>query len=114
MNQPIRLLFLVGGAGSEYLIQRIKVRLPRPLVGVLNSFQAQFGSKIAIIARPSDAGVATLNGTIYCGLSKKQLVSSIIATRSYMMNVCLLNFMAKSSPMYVDARSSCQQRAKTC
>ena len=38
MNQPIHVLFLVGGAGSEYLKQRIKVRLPWHLGGHAEQF----------------------------------------------------------------------------
>jgi len=74
MTESIDALFLVGGAGSVYLKQRI---------------ETQFGSKIATISRPADAGTATLRGAVQCGLLEKQLVSSVMAPRSYMINVKL-------------------------
>ncbi|KAF8735260.1 hypothetical protein AX14_002404 [Amanita brunnescens Koide BX004] len=75
VDQPIHALLLVGGfAGSEHLKQCV---------------QAQFESKIRIIARPADADTATLRGAAQYGLSKRQLVSSVIAPRSYVMKVKL-------------------------
>ncbi|KAF8622621.1 hypothetical protein AX15_006876 [Amanita polypyramis BW_CC] len=75
VDQPIHALLLVGGfAGSEYLKQCV---------------EAQFQSRIRIIARPPDADTATLRGAAQYGLSKRQLVSSVIAPRSYVMKVKL-------------------------
>ncbi|KAK2465542.1 hypothetical protein APHAL10511_002434 [Amanita phalloides] len=75
VDQPIHAILLVGGfAGSEYLKQCV---------------EAQFQSRIRIIARPPDADTATLRGAAQYGLSKRQLVSSVIAPRSYVMKVKL-------------------------
>ncbi|TKA51123.1 hypothetical protein B0A53_05941 [Rhodotorula sp. CCFEE 5036] len=67
-------LILVGGfASSSYLCSRI---------------QATFGSQIPIVARPTDADVATLQGAARYGLGLiggKGTVSSVISPRSYIM-----------------------------
>ena len=53
----------------------------------------RFASRIGIIVRPLDADIATLRGAAQYGMSKKQLMSSVIAPRSYMIKVCsFLNF----------------------
>ncbi|KAF8637103.1 hypothetical protein AX17_003007 [Amanita inopinata Kibby_2008] len=75
VDQPIHALLLVGGfAGSEYLKQCV---------------EAQFESRIRIITRPPDADTATLRGAAQYGLARRQLVSTIIAPRSYIMKVKL-------------------------
>ncbi|GAA5866072.1 hypothetical protein JCM3774_000016 [Rhodotorula dairenensis] len=67
-------LILVGGfASSSYLCTRI---------------QAAFGTQIPIVARPTDADVATLQGAARYGLGLiggKGTVSSVISPRSYIM-----------------------------
>ncbi|BGP57949.1 hypothetical protein JCM8202v2_005603 [Rhodotorula sphaerocarpa] len=67
-------LILVGGfASSAYLCSRI---------------QSAFGSLIPIVARPTDADVATLQGVARYGLGLiggKGTVSSVISPRSYCM-----------------------------
>jgi hypothetical protein len=50
--------------------------------------QEQFGSRIKVIARPSDADTATARGAAQYGLARRPLVSSVIAPRSYLMKVC--------------------------
>ncbi|PFH45742.1 hypothetical protein AMATHDRAFT_71166 [Amanita thiersii Skay4041] len=75
VDQPIHALLLVGGfAGSEYLKHCVEV---------------QFESRIRIITRPPDADTATLRGAAQYGLAKRQLVSTVIAPRSYIMKVKL-------------------------
>ncbi|KIM65535.1 hypothetical protein SCLCIDRAFT_1212271 [Scleroderma citrinum Foug A] len=75
MEQRIDALLLVGGfAGSEYLFGRVEER---------------FSSRIKVIGRPSDADTATLRGAALYGLSRKLVVSTVIAPRSYIMKVKL-------------------------
>jgi hypothetical protein len=75
LDQPIQALLLVGGfAGSEYLRQCV---------------ETQFEARVKLIARPPDADTATLRGAARYGLAKRQLVSSVIAPRSYVMKVKL-------------------------
>ncbi|KAG1839323.1 actin-like ATPase domain-containing protein [Suillus subalutaceus] len=75
VEQHIDALLLVGGfAGSEYLIRRV---------------EAQFSGRIKVIARPSDADTATVRGAALYGLSRKSIVSTVIAPRSYIMKVKL-------------------------
>ncbi|KAG2143858.1 actin-like ATPase domain-containing protein [Suillus cothurnatus] len=75
VEQRIDALLLVGGfAGSEYLIKRV---------------EAQFSGRIKVIARPSDADTATVRGAALYGLSRKSIVSTVIAPRSYIMKVKL-------------------------
>lgn len=49
--------------------------------------QDQLGSRIKVIARPSDADTATCRGAAQYGLARRPLVSSVIAPRSYIMKV---------------------------
>ncbi|KAG6334314.1 hypothetical protein ID866_4779 [Astraeus odoratus] len=75
IEQRIDALLLVGGfAGSEYLFKRVEER---------------FSSRIKVMARPSDADTATLRGAALYGLSRKLVVSTVIAPRSYIMKVKL-------------------------
>jgi len=75
VTQPIDALLMVGGfSGSEYLFKKVDER---------------FGSRIKVIARPSDADTATLRGAAQYGLARRPLVSSVIAPRSYIMKVKL-------------------------
>ncbi|KAF5361454.1 hypothetical protein D9758_006262 [Tetrapyrgos nigripes] len=74
-DQRIDALLLVGGfAGSAYLKQRVEER---------------FSSRIRGIRRPADADTATLRGAARYGLARRNLVSSVIAPRSYIMKVKL-------------------------
>ena len=52
------------------------------------SIKERFASRIGIIVRPPGPNTATLRGAGQYGLSKRQLVSSVIALRSYMIKVC--------------------------
>ncbi|KIJ47170.1 hypothetical protein M422DRAFT_164320 [Sphaerobolus stellatus SS14] len=71
VNQPLDALLLVGGfSGSEYLFKRV---------------DAQFGRRIKVIARPSDADTATARGAAQYGLARRPLVSTVIAPRAYIM-----------------------------
>jgi len=55
--------------------------------------QAQFSTRIRVIARPADADTATLRGAARYGLARTPLVSSVIAPRSYLMKVaCIFIF----------------------
>ena len=45
------------------------------------------GSRVKVIARPSDADTATARGAAQYGLARRPLVSSVVAPRSYMMKV---------------------------
>ncbi|KAF8488899.1 actin-like ATPase domain-containing protein [Gautieria morchelliformis] len=75
ISQPLDALLLVGGfAGCEYLFKRV---------------DAQFGQRIKVIARPSDADTATARGAAQYGLARRPLVSSVIAPRAYIMKVKL-------------------------
>ncbi|KAG8908847.1 hypothetical protein FRB99_003086 [Tulasnella sp. 403] len=75
VSAPIDALLLVGGfSESHYLFDRVK---------------AQFKSRIAVIARPSDADTATSRGAAQYGLARRPLVSSVIAGRAYLMKVKL-------------------------
>ncbi|KAI5120632.1 hypothetical protein M0805_009392 [Coniferiporia weirii] len=75
VDQRIDALLLVGGfSGSEYLFKRV---------------DSQFGSRIRVVARPSDADTATCRGAAQYGLARRPLVSSVIAPRSYIMKVKL-------------------------
>jgi hypothetical protein len=75
LDRPVDGLLLVGGfSQSDYLMSRI---------------QETFGSRIRVIARPSDADTATLRGAARYGLARRSLVSTIIAPRSYIMKVKL-------------------------
>ncbi|KAI0297007.1 hypothetical protein B0F90DRAFT_1742262 [Multifurca ochricompacta] len=66
-------LLLVGGfSGSGYLFKRV---------------EEQFGRRVKVIARPSDADTATARGAAQYGLARRPLVSSVVAPRSYMMKV---------------------------
>ena len=47
-----------------------------------------FGSRIRVIARPSDCDTATVRGAAQYGLARRSLVSSVIAPQSYMLKVC--------------------------
>jgi hypothetical protein len=51
--------------------------------------QERFGSRIKVIARPSDADTATLRGAAQYGLARRPLVSSVVAPRAYIMRVKL-------------------------
>lgn len=74
-EQTVDALMLVGGfSGSEYLFKRVDER---------------FGSRIKVIARPSDADTATLRGAAQYGLARRPLVSSVVAPRAYIMRVKL-------------------------
>jgi hypothetical protein len=53
----------------------------------LTPLQAQFGQRIKVIARPSDADTATARGAAQYGLARRPLVSSVIAPRAYIMKV---------------------------
>ncbi|KAF9508050.1 hypothetical protein BS47DRAFT_1373741 [Hydnum rufescens UP504] len=71
VDQRIDALLLVGGfSGSEYLFKRV---------------DETFGSRIKVIARPSDADTATCRGAAQYGLARRPLVSSVIAPKSYIM-----------------------------
>ncbi|KAH0833971.1 D-arabinono-1,4-lactone oxidase-domain-containing protein [Lanmaoa asiatica] len=73
IEQRIDALLLVGGfAGSEYLFRKDK-----------------FSGKMKVIARPSDADTATVRGAAQYGLSRKTIVSTVIAPRAYIMKVKL-------------------------
>lgn len=75
VDQRIDALLLVGGfAGSEYLFKKVEER---------------FSTRMRVIARPSDADTATLRGAALYGLSRKLVVSTVIAPRSYIMKVKL-------------------------
>jgi len=75
VDQRIDALLLVGGfSGSEYLFKRV---------------DETFGSRIKVIARPSDADTATCRGAAQYGLARPRLVSSIIAPKSYIIHVQL-------------------------
>ncbi|KAI0255423.1 actin-like ATPase domain-containing protein [Lactifluus subvellereus] len=75
VNQRIDALLLVGGfSGSGYLFKRV---------------EEQFGGRVRVIARPSDADTATARGAAQYGLARRPLVSSVVAPRSYMMKVKL-------------------------
>ncbi|KAI0052499.1 actin-like ATPase domain-containing protein [Auriscalpium vulgare] len=75
VDAPVDALLLVGGfSGSEYLFRRV---------------EEQFGARVKVIARPPDADTATPRGAAQYGLARRQLVSSIVAPRSYMMKVKL-------------------------
>ncbi|EIN05832.1 actin-like ATPase domain-containing protein [Punctularia strigosozonata HHB-11173 SS5] len=74
-EQRIDALLLVGGfSGSEYLFKRVN---------------EQFGGRIRVIARPVDADTATLRGAAKHGLGGRNVVSSTIVPRSYIMKVKL-------------------------
>lgn len=49
--------------------------------------QETFGSRISVIARPSDCDTATVRGAAQYGLARRPLVSSVIAPQSYMLKV---------------------------
>jgi len=75
VDQRIDALLLVGGfAGSEYLFKKV---------------QELMGSRIRVIARPSDADTATCRGAAQYGLARRPLVSSVISPRAYIMKVKL-------------------------
>ncbi|KDQ12012.1 hypothetical protein BOTBODRAFT_113646 [Botryobasidium botryosum FD-172 SS1] len=75
INQPIDALLLVGGfSGSEYLRERVN---------------EEFASSIPIIATPFDADTATCRGAAQYGLARRQLVSSVVAPKAYMIKVKL-------------------------
>lgn len=75
VDQRLDAMLLVGGfSGSEYFFGRVKER---------------FGSRIQVIARPSDCDTATVRGAAQYGLARRPLVSSVIAPQSYMMKVKL-------------------------
>jgi len=75
VNQRVDALLLVGGfSGSAYLFKKV---------------EEQFGSRVKVIARPSDADTATARGAAQYGLARRPLVSSVVAPRSYMMKVKL-------------------------
>lgn len=77
-NASIDALILVGGfSASEYLFTRVR---------------EQYGHRIAVIARPNDCDVATLQGASRYGLglsAGKVAVASVISPRSYIMRVRL-------------------------
>ncbi|KAG8802903.1 hypothetical protein FRC16_008409 [Serendipita sp. 398] len=56
---------------------------------ILAPMQERFGSRIKVIARPSDADTATLRGAAAYGLARRPLVSSIVVPRAYIMRVKL-------------------------
>lgn len=95
IDRPLDALLLVGGfSGSEYLFKRVDVR--RFLLFLSSSYpdsllllQDTFGSRIKVIARPSDADTATCRGAAQYGLARRPLVSSVIAPKSYIMRVKL-------------------------
>ncbi|GAA5889548.1 hypothetical protein JCM5296_005982 [Sporobolomyces johnsonii] len=73
-SKTVNAIILVGGfAASEYLFGRV---------------QKAFGDRIATIARPRDADVATLQGAARYGLgliAGKAAVSSVVCPKSYIM-----------------------------
>lgn len=103
-EQTVDALMLVGGfSGSEYLFKRVDER---------------FGSRIKVIARPSDADTATLRGAAQYGLARRPLVSSVVAPRAYIMRVKLpaeqIDFMMR--PAYIHNNQAgvpiCENRLK--
>ncbi|KAG8820632.1 hypothetical protein FRC17_010099 [Serendipita sp. 399] len=103
-EQVVDALMLVGGfSGSEYLFKRVDER---------------FGSRIKVIARPSDADTATLRGAAAYGLARRPLVSSIVVPRAYIMRVKLPaepeDFMKR--PAYIQTNQAgaaiCENRLK--
>lgn len=75
IDQRVDALLLVGGfSGSEYLFKQV---------------DDHFGSRVKIMARPSDADTATARGAAQYGLARRPLVSSVVAPRSYIMKVKL-------------------------
>jgi hypothetical protein len=96
IEQRVDALLLVGGfAGSEYLRQRVQVRLliDFPSLHLFKSLEhfsskEQFGTRVRVIARPPDADTATLRGAAQYGLARRPLVASVIAPRAYIMKVC--------------------------
>ncbi|EJD43571.1 hypothetical protein AURDEDRAFT_66345 [Auricularia subglabra TFB-10046 SS5] len=72
---PIDAIILVGGfSACQYLFRRV---------------QATFAGRVRIVARPTDADTATCRGAAEYGLSRRELVTSIVAPRSYTMKVKL-------------------------
>jgi hypothetical protein len=92
VDQRIDALLLVGGfAGCEYLFRNVQVKVYLVYLKTFidAAYQEQFGSRIKVIARPSDADTATARGAAQYGLARRPLVSSVIAPRSYLMKVKL-------------------------
>ncbi|KZV91854.1 hypothetical protein EXIGLDRAFT_693266 [Exidia glandulosa HHB12029] len=74
-DEPVDAIVLVGGfSACEYLLKRV---------------QAKFSPRVPIIARPTDADTATCRGAAEYGLSRRELVSSIVVPRAYVMKVKL-------------------------
>lgn len=62
---------------------------PSPHLTILTTPQAQFSQRVRTIARPTDADTATCRGAAEYGLSRRELVSSIVVPRAYVMKVKL-------------------------
>ncbi|KAH7103744.1 hypothetical protein BKA62DRAFT_615790 [Auriculariales sp. MPI-PUGE-AT-0066] len=72
---PVDAILLVGGfSACEYLYRRI---------------HQHFSQRVRLIARPTDADTATLRGAAEYGLSRRELVSSIVSSRAYIIKVKL-------------------------
>ena len=65
------------------------MHIPRALCICSLRFQAHFHSRVPMIVRPPDADTATLRGAAAYGLAKRNLVSTVISPRSYIMKVKL-------------------------
>jgi hypothetical protein len=92
--QKIDALLLVGGfSGSAYLFTKVDVSRAQLqftvacMADVDGWLQEQFRNRIGVIARPADADTATCRGAARYGLANRQLVSSVITPRAYMMGV---------------------------
>ncbi|KAF6747910.1 actin-like ATPase domain-containing protein [Ephemerocybe angulata] len=73
VGQTVHALLLVGHLGeSEYLKREVERR---------------FKDRIATIARPPEAGLGMVKGAAQFGLAKRSLVSSVIASQSYILKV---------------------------
>ena len=72
---PVEAILLVGGfSACEYLLRKIREK---------------FAPRVRTIARPTDADTATCRGACEYGLSRRELVSNVVAPRSYIMKVKL-------------------------
>lgn len=71
------------------------LRLASHVIPDLSVEQDHFGSRVKIMARPSDADTATARGAAQYGLARRPLVSSVVAPRSYIMKV------GKDAPLWI-------------
>ncbi|KAF6759108.1 hypothetical protein DFP72DRAFT_1064071 [Ephemerocybe angulata] len=83
-GQPVHALLLVGHLGESEFLKRETEASTWIQPGL---YKRRFKDRIATITRPPEAGLGMVKGAAQFGLAKRSLVSSVIASLSYILKV---------------------------